>query len=123
MTLTHDTWTVTPEPFDSPDAVALWRECYTHMSDSWYLLKENRCTDPEELEREIAADPGTELVPPRGALVIARRDGAAAGMAGVRRPVLGERRRAAASGRRACSAVRPSPARRRTRRAPARREP
>ncbi|MDR7385168.1 GNAT family N-acetyltransferase [Promicromonospora iranensis] len=84
MTTVNDTWTVAPERFDSPDAGALWRECYTHMSDSWYLLTENRRTDPEELEREIAADPGTELVPPRGALVIARRDGAAAGMAGVR---------------------------------------
>lgn len=84
VTTTHDTWTVGPEPFDSPDAVALWRECYTHLSDSWYLLKENRRTDPEELEREIAADPGREFVAPRGALVVARRDGAAAGMAGVR---------------------------------------
>ena len=82
--MTHDTWSVGPEPFDSPDAVALWRECYTHVSDSWYLLKEDRRTDPDELEREIAADPGTEFAPPGGSLVIARRDGAAAGMAGVR---------------------------------------
>ena len=82
--ITHDAWTVAPEPFDSHDAVALWRECYTHMSDSWYLLKENRRTDPDELEREIAADPGSELTPPSGSLVVARHDGAAAGMAGVR---------------------------------------
>ncbi|MFC8800507.1 GNAT family N-acetyltransferase [Promicromonospora sp. NPDC057138] len=82
--MTHDAWTVAPEPFDSPDAVALWRECYTNMSDSWYLLKENRRTDPDELEREIAADRGTDFVPPEGALVIARHEGAAAGMAGVR---------------------------------------
>jgi len=82
--MTHDAWTVAREPFDSPDAVALWRECYTHMSDSWYLLKENRRTDPDELEREIAADPGTDFAPPGGALVIARHEGAAAGMAGVR---------------------------------------
>jgi GNAT superfamily N-acetyltransferase len=82
--MTHDVWTVARESFDSPDAVALWRECYTHMSDSWYLLKENRRTDPDELEREIAADPGTEFAPPGGALVIARHAGVAAGMAGVR---------------------------------------
>ncbi|GHH65276.1 GNAT family N-acetyltransferase [Promicromonospora soli] len=81
---TYDTWTVAPEPFDSPDAAALWRECYTHMSDSWYLLKEDRRTDPHELEREIAANPGTELAAPGGSLVVARHDGAAAGMAGVR---------------------------------------
>jgi GNAT superfamily N-acetyltransferase len=54
------------------------------MSDSWYLLKENRRTGPDELEREIAADPGTDFAPPGGALVIARYEGAAAGMAGVR---------------------------------------
>ncbi|WP_129785117.1 GNAT family N-acetyltransferase [Promicromonospora panici] len=82
--MTHEAWIVAPEPFDSPDAVALWRECYTHMSDSWYLLRENRRTDPDELEREIAADPGTDFAPPGGALVIARYEGAAAGMAGVR---------------------------------------
>lgn len=82
--MTHDAWTIAREPFDSPAAVALWRECYTHMSDGWYLLKENRRTDPDELEREIAADPGTDFAPPGGALVIARHEGAAAGMAGVR---------------------------------------
>ncbi|WP_454857411.1 GNAT family N-acetyltransferase [Promicromonospora soli] len=93
--MTHEAWTVAPEPFDSPDAVALWRECYTHMSDSWYLLKENRRTDPDELEREIAADPGTDFAPPGGALVIARYGGAAAGMAGVRLLDDGELGRAA----------------------------
>jgi RimJ/RimL family protein N-acetyltransferase len=82
--ITHDAWTVAPEPFDSPDAVALWRECYTNMSDTWYLLRENRRTDPDELEREIAADPGSEFAPPGGSLVIGRHEGAAAGMAGVR---------------------------------------
>jgi len=84
MVMTHDAWTVAPEPFDSPAAVALWRECYTNMSDSWYLLKENRRTDPDELEREIAADPGSDFQPPGGSLVVARSDGVAAGMAGVR---------------------------------------
>ncbi|MFD8234634.1 GNAT family N-acetyltransferase [Streptomyces sp. NPDC059696] len=77
-------WTVTPEPFDSPVAAALWRAYYTEVSDRWYLLHEGRRTDPAELEREIAARSGAELAPPRGRLLVARYDGEPAGSAGVR---------------------------------------
>ncbi|MFF7314700.1 GNAT family N-acetyltransferase [Streptomyces sp. NPDC008137] len=79
------TWTVTPEPYDSPVAAALWRAYYTEVSDRWYLLHEGRRTDPEELEREIAAQPGADLAPPHGRLLVARYDGEPAGTAGVRR--------------------------------------
>lgn len=78
------TWTVTPEPFDSPVAAALWRAYYTEVSDRWYLLHEGRRTDPAELEREIAARPGADLAPPRGRLLVARYGGEPAGSAGVR---------------------------------------
>ncbi|MFJ4981281.1 GNAT family N-acetyltransferase [Streptomyces coeruleorubidus] len=78
------TWTVAPEPYDSPVAVALWRAYYTEVSDRWYLLHEGRRTDPDELEREIAAQPGAELAPPRGRLLVARYGGEPAGTAGVR---------------------------------------
>ncbi len=78
------TWTVAPEPYDSPVAAALWRAYYTEVSDRWYLLHEGRRTDPAELEREIAAQPGTDLAPPRGRLLVARYGGEAAGTAGVR---------------------------------------
>ncbi|CAM5371015.1 Acetyltransferase (Fragment) OS=Streptomyces viridochromogenes OX=1938 GN=ACM01_44040 PE=4 SV=1 [Streptomyces viridochromogenes] len=77
-------WTVTPEPPDSPAAVALWRAYYTEVSDRWYLLHEGRRTDPAELEREIAAPTGDELRPPQGALLVARWAGEPAGTAGVR---------------------------------------
>ncbi|WUV15706.1 GNAT family N-acetyltransferase [Streptomyces sp. NBC_01485] len=77
-------WTIAPEPVDSPVAVALWREYYTEVSDRWYLLHEGRRTDPDELEREIAARNWAELTPPGGQLVIGRHDGAAGGCAGVR---------------------------------------
>lgn len=77
-------WTVTPEPFDSPAAAALWRAYYTEVSDRWYLLHDGRRTDPAELEREIAARSGAELAPPRGRLLVARYDGEPAGSAGVR---------------------------------------
>jgi GNAT superfamily N-acetyltransferase len=78
------TWTITPEPFDSPIAAALWRAYYTEVSDRWYLLHEGHRTDPDELEREITAQPGSELAPPTGQLLVGRYDGEPAGSAGVR---------------------------------------
>ncbi|MEU3280687.1 GNAT family N-acetyltransferase [Streptomyces antibioticus] len=81
---TTPTWTVTPEPFDSADAAALWREYYTEVSDRWYLLHEGHRTDPAELEREIAARSGAELAPPVGRLLVGRYGGAPGGCAGVR---------------------------------------
>ncbi|MEV5353134.1 GNAT family N-acetyltransferase [Streptomyces sp. NPDC093516] len=78
------TWTVTPEPYDSPAAAALWRAYYTEVSDRWYLLHEGRRTDPDELEREIAKESGADLAPPRGRLLVARYGGEPAGSAGVR---------------------------------------
>ncbi|MET7455502.1 GNAT family N-acetyltransferase [Streptomyces sp. NPDC005574] len=78
------TWTLAPEPFDSPVAAALWRAYYTEVSDRWYLLHEGHRTGSAELEREIAAHTGSELSPPKGQLVVARYDGEPAGSAGVR---------------------------------------
>ena len=83
MTRTTPPWTVAPEPFDSPVAAALWRAYYTEVSDRWYLLHEGRRTDPDELEREIAADTGDYLAPPDGVLLVARYEGEPAGTAGV----------------------------------------
>ncbi|WP_330457598.1 GNAT family N-acetyltransferase [Streptomyces sp. NBC_00820] len=78
------TWTITPEPYDSPAAAALWRAYYTEVSDRWYLLHQGHRTDPDELEREIAACTGSELSPPDGQLLVARYGGEPAGSAGVR---------------------------------------
>ncbi|MCX2922980.1 GNAT family N-acetyltransferase [Streptomyces sp. NEAU-W12] len=77
-------WTVAPELPGSPVAAALWRAYCTEVSDRWYLLHEGRRTDPAELEREIAAESGADLVPPHGRLLIARYGGEAAGSAGIR---------------------------------------
>ncbi|MFV0136258.1 GNAT family N-acetyltransferase [Streptomyces sp. HMX87] len=78
------TWTIAPEPYDSPAAAALWRAYYTEVSDRWYLLHEGRRTDPDELEREVAAESGADLAPPRGRLLVARYGDEPAGTAGVR---------------------------------------
>ncbi|MGW2524741.1 GNAT family N-acetyltransferase [Streptomyces sp. NPDC001617] len=77
-------WTIAPEPFDSPVATALWRAYYTEVSDRYYLLHEGRRTDPDELEREVAARTGAELAPPAGQLLVGRYGGEPAGSAGVR---------------------------------------
>ncbi|MEU9480626.1 GNAT family N-acetyltransferase [Streptomyces sp. NPDC048191] len=78
------TWTIAPEPYDSPVAAALWRAYYMEVSDRWYLLHEGRRTEPDELEREIAAVSGAELAPPGGQLLVGRYAGDPAGCAGVR---------------------------------------
>ncbi|MER6557551.1 GNAT family N-acetyltransferase [Streptomyces sp. NPDC001027] len=77
-------WTIAVEPFDSPEALALWRAYYTEVSDRYYLLHEGRRTAAAELEREIAAHTGAELAPPRGQLLMGRYGGEPAGTAGVR---------------------------------------
>ncbi|MER5945298.1 GNAT family N-acetyltransferase [Streptomyces sp. NPDC001904] len=80
----RNAWTITPEPYGSPAAAALWRAYYTEVSDRWYLLHEGRRTDPAELERGIAAENGSQLAPPTGQLLVARYEGDPAGTAGVR---------------------------------------
>ncbi|MCM6772649.1 GNAT family N-acetyltransferase [Nocardia sp. CDC159] len=77
-------WSITPEPPDSAAAAALWRAYYTEVSDRWYLLHAGRRTDPAELEREIAAEAGADLVPPTGVLLVASHRGVPGGMAGLR---------------------------------------
>ncbi|MFI2613829.1 GNAT family N-acetyltransferase [Streptomyces sp. NPDC018584] len=77
-------WSVAPEPYDSPVAAALWRAYYTEVSDRWYVLHEGRTTDPEELEREVAAESGADLAPPDGVLLVARYGEEPVGTAGVR---------------------------------------
>ncbi|EGX56579.1 acetyltransferase [Streptomyces zinciresistens K42] len=77
------TWTVAPEPPDSPAAVALWRAYYTEVSDRYHLLHDGRRTDAAGLARGIAAHAWHELRRPGGELLMARYAGEPAGTAGV----------------------------------------
>jgi GNAT superfamily N-acetyltransferase len=77
-------WEISPEAVDSPIAAAFWREYYTEVSDRWYLVREGRRTDPEELESVLAVDNDDGLRVPGGLLLVARHHGKAVGQAGVR---------------------------------------
>ncbi|MFK0290765.1 GNAT family N-acetyltransferase [Streptomyces sp. NPDC090442] len=77
-------WTIVAEPAGSPVARELLREYYTDVADRYYLLHEGRRSTPQEIDEGVAGYPLGDLAPPRGELLVARRDGAPAGCAGVR---------------------------------------
>ncbi|MCM2579302.1 GNAT family N-acetyltransferase [Streptomyces meridianus] len=77
-------WGVAREPVGSADALALFRDYYTEVSDRYYLLHEGHRTAPEELARCLAEETGAELEPPKGVLLVARYGGEAAGCTGIR---------------------------------------
>ncbi|SBT41486.1 GNAT family N-acetyltransferase [Micromonospora auratinigra] len=75
------TWTTSPSRPDAPDAAVLLREYLAEMVRRWYGRPER----PEEVAAALADFPSDDLVPPSGVLLLARRDGALAGCAGLRR--------------------------------------
>ncbi|MFE7610393.1 GNAT family N-acetyltransferase [Streptomyces celluloflavus] len=77
-------WTVSAEPFDSPEAWDLLREYYTEVADRYYELHEGRRSTAAEIEQGLAEYPSGHLAPPHGVLLVARYGGVAAGCAGVR---------------------------------------
>ncbi|AJT67354.3 hypothetical protein T261_5738 [Streptomyces lydicus] len=77
-------WTVSAEPWGSPDARALLRDYYTEVADRYFALHEGRRATPEEIAEGLAEYPDDHLTPPHGVLLIARYGDAVAGCAGVR---------------------------------------
>lgn len=77
-------WSIAPEPVDSAAAAALWRTCYTEVSDRRHVTAEGHRTEPSELECEISADAGDGLHPSQGLLLVGRYGGEPAGQAGIR---------------------------------------
>lgn len=77
-------WTVSPEPFDSTTAAALWRAYYTEVSDRWFERTAGQPTPPADLERGVAAETGAGLAPPTGLLLVGRYGDVAGGSAGLR---------------------------------------
>ncbi|PII88173.1 hypothetical protein BMH32_15110 [Leucobacter sp. OLJS4] len=73
--------TVTVRP-DDAEAVALIREYLGDVVARWW----GRPAEAHEVDRAVREEPADELREPTGILVIARVDGAAAGMASLRFP-------------------------------------
>ncbi|MER5746834.1 GNAT family N-acetyltransferase [Streptomyces sp. NPDC002225] len=73
------TWTVSPEPFDSPDAALLRRDYYDEVASRYW----GRPATVEEIEEGLTDDGADLLTGATGRFVVARRDGRAAGCAGL----------------------------------------
>ncbi|MFD7616527.1 GNAT family N-acetyltransferase [Streptomyces sp. NPDC059802] len=73
------TWTLTPEPFDSPDASLLRRDYYDEVASRYW----GRPATAEEIDEGLTDDGADRLVPPTGQFVVGRFGGKAAACAGL----------------------------------------
>ncbi|MFF2408213.1 GNAT family N-acetyltransferase [Streptomyces sp. NPDC058092] len=73
------TWTVTPEPFDSPDAALLRRDYYAEVAGRYW----GRPATAEEIDEGLTGDDADRLVPPSGQFVVGRFEGKPAACAGL----------------------------------------
>ncbi|SFX12868.1 Acetyltransferase (GNAT) family protein [Streptomyces atratus] len=77
--MTGMTWTLAPEPFDSPDASSLRRDYYDEVAGRYW----GRPATAQEIDEGLTDDGADLLVPPTGQFVVGRFDGAAAACAGL----------------------------------------
>ncbi|MGP3973299.1 GNAT family N-acetyltransferase [Streptomyces sp. 8N114] len=75
------TWTIKPEPVTAPDSVATIRAYLDEIVGRYY----ERPATEQEIDAALVAEPDDELVPPKGAFLLARTraDGAVAGCTAV----------------------------------------
>ncbi|MEU5820031.1 GNAT family N-acetyltransferase [Streptomyces sp. NPDC047803] len=73
------TWTVAPEPFDSPDASLLRRDYYDEVASRYW----GRPATAEEIRDGLTDDGAERLTPPTGDFVVGRHGGRAAACAGL----------------------------------------
>lgn len=64
-------WTVTPEPFDSPDAYALRRAYYDEVASRYW----QRPATTQEVDEGLTGDGVEELASPTGEFVVGRHGG------------------------------------------------
>ncbi|MEV6393693.1 GNAT family N-acetyltransferase [Streptomyces sp. NPDC051907] len=72
-------WTIAPEAYDSPDAVALRRDYYDEVA-SRYWKRPATC---EEIDEGLTGDGVERLVPPTGQFLVGRRGAEPAACGGV----------------------------------------
>ncbi|WP_307808350.1 GNAT family N-acetyltransferase [Streptomyces oryzae] len=75
------TWTIKPESVTAPDSVATIRAYIADIAGRYY----GRPATEQEIDAALAEEPDDELVPPKGAFLLARAraDGAVAGCVAV----------------------------------------
>ncbi|WP_405688202.1 GNAT family N-acetyltransferase [Streptomyces sp. NBC_00057] len=73
------TWTVAPEPFDSPDAALLRRDYYDEVASRYW----GRPATAEEIDEGLTDDGADRLVRPTGQFVVGRFEGKPAACAGL----------------------------------------
>ncbi|MFD3697512.1 GNAT family N-acetyltransferase [Streptomyces sp. NPDC058646] len=73
-------WTVTPEPFDTPDATTLRRAYYAHVAGRYW----KRTVTEAETDQGLLDFPDEGLVPPAGLFVVGRIDGVPLACGGIR---------------------------------------
>ncbi|MFF7453220.1 GNAT family N-acetyltransferase [Kitasatospora sp. NPDC008115] len=77
-------WAIAPADVGSPAALALLRDYYTDVANSYYRRHLGREGTPEEIETGLAGSPSDDLAPPTGVFLLGRYDGEAAACAGLR---------------------------------------
>ncbi len=75
--------TIAAEPVGAPDSAALLRAYYTDIVDRYYRHHEHRAATEADVEAAMAEETSGHLVPPHGEFLVARREGAPVGCAGV----------------------------------------
>ncbi|MFD3607138.1 GNAT family N-acetyltransferase [Streptomyces atroolivaceus] len=74
------TWTVTPEPFDSPEAAWLRRDYYDEVASRYW----GRPATTAEIDDGLRDDGADLLAPPTGEFLVGRYDGKPGSCAGLR---------------------------------------
>jgi GNAT superfamily N-acetyltransferase len=73
-------WTITPTAVGHPDSAEVLRTYFTDIVGRYY----RRDATEDEVDSAIADEPGTDLTPPMGLFLLARRDDVVSGCVGVR---------------------------------------
>ncbi|MER7701333.1 GNAT family N-acetyltransferase [Kitasatospora sp. NPDC097605] len=79
-----DSWAIAPADVGSAEALALLRDYYIDVANSYYRLHLGREGTAEEIETGLAGAPSDDLAPPTGLFLLGRYDGEAAACAGLR---------------------------------------
>ncbi|MFF2658288.1 GNAT family N-acetyltransferase [Kitasatospora sp. NPDC058032] len=81
---TTELWAIAPADVGSTEALALLRDYYVDVANSYYRLHLGRDGTPEEIETGLAGSPSDDLAPPTGVFLLGRYADEPAACAGLR---------------------------------------